>query len=208
MKLVVISPESDEPREHAVVAALFAAGLERYHVRKPRWSREKLVTWLQAIAPGHRSRMVLHQHHELAEAIGLLGIHCKDSSTRSELDLAQTPGFMSRSCHDLTTLDAAFGRFDAVFFSPVFPSISKPGYRPTVALTAVAERLSETSSKIGEISGLIADISARYPVADLTVEDQEIEEVIRGIYTDQARRMSTPVSQGVGNPDLEVKQLS
>ena len=141
MKLVVISPESDEPREHAVVAALFAAGLERYHVRKPRWSREKLVTWLQAIAPGHRSRMVLHQHHELAEAIGLLGIHCKDSSTRSELDLAQTPGFTSRSCHDLTTLDAAFGRFDAVFFSPVFPSISKPGYRPTVALTAVADRL-------------------------------------------------------------------
>jgi len=141
MKLVVISPESDEPREHAVVAALFAAGLERYHVRKPRWSREKLVTWLQAIAPGHRSRMVLHQHHELAEAIGLLGIHCKDSSTRSELDLAQTPGFTSRACHDLTTLDVAFGRFDAVFFSPVFPSISKPGYRPTVALTAVADRL-------------------------------------------------------------------
>ena len=55
------------------------------------------------------------------------------------------------------------------------------------------------------VSGLIAEISARYPVADLTVEDQEIEEVIRGIYSDQAGRMSTLVSQGVGNPDLEAK---
>jgi len=39
------------------------------------------------------------------------------------------------------------------------------------------------------VSGLIADISARYPIADLTVEDQEIEEVIRGIYSDKAGRM-------------------
>lgn len=38
-------------------------------------------------------------------------------------------------------------------------------------------------------AGLIAAISARYPVSDLTIEDQEIEEVIRGIYQDQAVRM-------------------
>lgn len=37
-------------------------------------------------------------------------------------------------------------------------------------------------------AGLIAEVSARYPVADLTVADQEIEEVIRAIYLDQAAK--------------------
>jgi ABC-2 type transport system ATP-binding protein len=39
-------------------------------------------------------------------------------------------------------------------------------------------------------SALIAAISAGYPVADLTVEDTEIEEVIRAIYLDKAARIS------------------
>jgi ABC-2 type transport system ATP-binding protein len=38
-------------------------------------------------------------------------------------------------------------------------------------------------------SNLISTISARYAISDLTVEEQEIEVVIRGIYEDQARRM-------------------
>jgi ABC-type uncharacterized transport system ATPase subunit len=36
---------------------------------------------------------------------------------------------------------------------------------------------------------LIAEISGRYPVVDLTVEDTEIEEVIRAIYLDKAERI-------------------
>ncbi len=39
------------------------------------------------------------------------------------------------------------------------------------------------------VSGLIAGISARYPVVDLTVEEPEIEEVIRAIYLDKAERL-------------------
>jgi ABC-2 type transport system ATP-binding protein len=39
------------------------------------------------------------------------------------------------------------------------------------------------------VSGLIAGISAQYPVVDLTVEEPEIEEVIRAIYLDRAERV-------------------
>jgi thiamine-phosphate pyrophosphorylase len=141
MKLVVISPESDEPRELAVMAALFDAGLERYHVRKPQWSREKLAEWLRRIPYLHRSRIVLHQHHELAAEHGLGGVHFKDTPPQPVRALVQKAGFSSRSCHDLASLSDALGRYDAVFFSPVFPSISKQGYQPTVDLNIVAERL-------------------------------------------------------------------
>ena len=42
----------------------------------------------------------------------------------------RAPNLTSRSCHDLDSLRASFGLYHSVFFGPVFPSISKPGYGP------------------------------------------------------------------------------
>ena len=46
--------------------------------------------------------------------------------------IVATPGatFCSRSCHNLETLRASLGIYHAVFFGPVFDSISKRGYGP------------------------------------------------------------------------------
>jgi len=175
MKLVIISPESDEPREQAVLAELFAAGLERYHVRKPHWSQEKLKAWLANVPADWRVRLVLHQHHELALEYGFGGVHFKDSEGRARPLGAprQTDGpalapylFTSRSCHDLTALGVVLGRYDAVFFSPVFPSISKVGYRPTVDLGKVAERLAnrtddERKTSVIALGGITAANASR-----------------------------------------------
>ncbi|HXC01738.1 MAG TPA: thiamine phosphate synthase [Opitutaceae bacterium] len=126
MKLVVISPEHDDPREIAVLGALFAAGLERYHVRKPHWLAAQLETWLRTLPAEWRSRLVLHSHHELVARLGLGGHHWRDDGSAPRTPSANN-GFTSRSCHDLATLRTALGHYDSVFFGPVFPSISKPG---------------------------------------------------------------------------------
>ncbi len=161
MRLVVISPEGDDPREIAVLGSLFRAGLERYHVRKPHWSAPKLASWLDALPCGWRTRLVLHQHHDLVARFGLGGRHWRDDDKApgiAETSLQRSPfrssrdggslsslkiasresgdaalqrgAFASRSCHDSATLRAALGRFDSVFFGPIFPSLSKPGYGP------------------------------------------------------------------------------
>lgn len=137
MKLVVISPPSDEPREAAVLASLVASGLERYHVRKPDWSRAQLEAWLQPLDPPVRARLVLHQHHELVATYGLLGRHWRDAAAAPAVP-PRDGGFTSRSCHDLKTLAAALGHYDAVFFGPLFPSISKPGHGATSTLPLAA----------------------------------------------------------------------
>ncbi|HXB03124.1 MAG TPA: thiamine phosphate synthase [Opitutaceae bacterium] len=161
MKLVFISPEHDEPREIAVLGALFAAGLERYHVRKPHWSAAQLETWLRALPADWRPRLVLHSHHELVEKFNLGGRHWRDEKVgrvipnpplqpldmqgkRRVTDNAPYLPITSRSCHDLATLRAAFGHYDSVFFGPIFPSISKPGY--TTELTVQVERGVSTRS--------------------------------------------------------------
>jgi thiamine-phosphate pyrophosphorylase len=150
MKVVVISPEADAPGEHATLAALLAAGLERYHVRKPQWSREKLAAWLGEIAPIHRSSLVSHQHHELAVEYGCGGVHFKDEAKENAphgLDAATVDAvaawrsrglLVSGSCHGLAAVQAAVGCFDAVFFSPVFSSISKRGYGPSPELASLS----------------------------------------------------------------------
>ncbi len=176
MKLVVISPEHDEPREIAVLGELFAAGLERYHARKPAWSREKMETWLRALPREWRARVVLHQHHELVDALDLGGRHWRDNGSSevgrgvpavpsaTGLGLAKAeslplrnpahpessphPAITSQSCHDLATLRTAVCGYDTVFFGPVFPSLSKPGYGPR----------GETS--LAEISAFLASRSA------------------------------------------------
>lgn len=143
MKLVVISPEGYEPREHAVLAQLFAVGLERYHVRKPQWTEHVLRNFVRLIPEKWRARLVLHQHHDLAEELGCGGVHYKEANRR----VKDNAPYQSRSCHTLKELDWALGSFDSVFFSPVFPSISKSGYVPSVALDEVAAVLGARNSQ-------------------------------------------------------------
>ena len=129
MKLIVVTSEAIDPREPAVLAALFAAGLERCHVRKPAATRDELAAWLRAVPAKFRARLVLHQHHELAAEFTLGGRHWRDDSNAPLVPPADG-GFTSRSCHDLASVQAALGCYDSVFFGPVFPSISKPGHGP------------------------------------------------------------------------------
>lgn len=156
MKLVVISPEDFEPREHVVLAGLFAAGLERYHVRKPGWREAEVRRFVRGVPEPWRSRLVLHQAHELAVEPGCGGIHFKDRVGRNaaaepEVNAARpvaAPGFLtSRSCHTVAAVEAALGHFASVFFSPVFPSVSKRGYEPADDVVDVAVLLGRRSSE-------------------------------------------------------------
>ena len=139
MIIAVLSPEGDDPREGAVLAALFSAGLERYHVRKLLWSAVQLEAWLRALPAAWYPRLVLHQHHHLVTALGLGGRHWRDMPGNAGASAAVVPvdgqaggGVLtSRSCHDLATLRASLERYDSLFFGPVFPSVSKPGYGPS-----------------------------------------------------------------------------
>ena len=131
MKLVVVSPETLDPRERTVLAGLFAAGLERYHVRKPAVPAGALEDWLQTLPADWRPRLVLHTHHLLVDKLQLGGRHYREADP---VPSPRAPGFASRSCHDLGTLRSVFGRFNAVFLSPVFPSLSKPGHVPDARL--------------------------------------------------------------------------
>jgi len=128
MKFIVISPEAEDAREHVVLTQLFAAGLTDYHLRKPSWSRDDLVTFLRALPAEFHPRIVLHTHHGLATDFALGGLHERDEPKPKCHLLGDT--LRSRSVHDLPTLRASLDTYDRLLVSPIFPSFSKPGYGP------------------------------------------------------------------------------
>jgi len=154
MRIIVISPESEDPREAEAMEGFFAAGLERYHVRKPLWTARELESWLRKLPVGWRPRIILHQHHPLVATLGLGGRHEKGDSLRAE--------GASRSCHDLTSLRRHMRAFEQVLFGPVFQSLTKPGYGPSAnfpwqELKAIlAERDAREAVRILAIGGVTA----------------------------------------------------
>jgi thiamine-phosphate pyrophosphorylase len=159
MRIVVISPESADPREVPSMEGFFAAGLERYHVRKPAWSAAELEAWVRALPVTWRPRIVVHEHHGLARELGLGGSHEKGDSQR-----ASGP---SRSCHDLRALRRYLSSFGDVIFGPVFPSISKEGYAPSPSFpwpelsALLAGRPAQGSARVLAIGGVTAERLAR-----------------------------------------------
>lgn len=146
-RLVVISPEAEDAREHAVLAQLFAAGLTSYHLRKPTWTREQLAAWLEALPTKFHARIVLHTYHELAGEFAVGGVHereavgpalaprLSDVDARMRRGASAGPTFRSRAVHDVATLRASLDAYERLLVSPVFPSISKVGYAPDARLT-------------------------------------------------------------------------
>lgn len=114
------------------------AGMRRFHLRKPDAKRISIKVLLDQIDPSFLPGVVLHQHHDLLSDYGLTCLHYPGtllSHTDPSLIAAQHQSgiTLSTSIHDLQEIHdlkalLSLSVFNYVFYSPVFNSISKPGY--------------------------------------------------------------------------------
>ena len=111
--------------------------METLHLRKPSWIRPDFETLLKSINPEHKRKVVLHQFHELASKYNVKGLHLREENRKqlSVLELKELSKELKRkkltfssSFHSKEEIVANENVFDYVFLSPVFDSISKPGY--------------------------------------------------------------------------------
>lgn len=96
------------------------------HIRKPKASKEEIEELLLNINPLYYSRIVLHDHHELAIQYKLRGIHI---NSRNSIIPANFTGTLSRSCHSIEEVSQYKSQYDYLFLSPIFDSTSKKGYK-------------------------------------------------------------------------------
>jgi thiamine-phosphate pyrophosphorylase len=143
MKLAVLTPETNVAHETAIVNELFGNGLNLLHLRKPAYSEADYRSYIEQIAPSHQNKIVIHGCYELFKEYELAGIHL-NSFSRNDASVWDRindipPSFVSTSFHSWDEiLQNEFG-YGSVFISPLFDSISKPGYKGTIDIAAIKE---------------------------------------------------------------------
>lgn len=143
--------------EAEYLVGLLEAGVAKLHLRKPRAKRWELEALLERLAPRWASRLVIHGSRELAARYGVPQIHgsagligsAESGSAESgsagaglvgdglaavrSADAGVLP-VISTSVHSWEELKALPRGLAYAFISPLFDSISKPGYGANKAL--------------------------------------------------------------------------
>ena len=126
MKLIYITLPHFFQGEAQYLTALLRSGLELLHVRKPEASMQELEELIRAIPSMYYPRLVLHDHFALAQRYGLRGVHLNRRNPQAP---EGWQGSTSRSCHSLAEVQQNKDTCNYVLLSPVFDSLSKPGYQ-------------------------------------------------------------------------------
>ena len=156
MRLIVITSPAFLADEAASVNALFEAGLEILHLRKPHSSIDEVEHLLQSVSVSFRCRIVLHEHFGLVEKYGMKGIHL---NARNPVVPEEYHGHISRSCHSLQEVEEWKNVCDYVFLSPIYDSISKEGYGAHFTTEQLQDARSRglIDEKVVALGGICAD---------------------------------------------------
>jgi thiamine-phosphate pyrophosphorylase len=130
MKLIAITPQEDIKDEQHHIALLIAEGFI-VHCRKPGKNAVELASYLRGIAPEFRNSIAIHDHHELANDMGIKRLHFPEKMRKeTTFEPGRSSTFrLSTSVHSVNALASEeLGPFDYIFCAPVFDSLSKPGY--------------------------------------------------------------------------------
>lgn len=149
MKLFVLSHPDYFLDELQVVTALFEAGLELFHLRKPGLSAIELDEYLASLPSKHHGKIVIHTHYSLTEKYSLKGIHSNEPVEECYHDK-----LVSRSVHSFDEINSLPARYEYVFLGPVFDSISKPGYKGKIGLHNAKESIKKSPVRIVALGGI------------------------------------------------------
>jgi thiamine-phosphate pyrophosphorylase len=151
--LAVITLPGFCPGEADLLEGMMEAGLEKLHVRKPGVREGEMVELLDRLSPRWASRLVLHGSVALARQYGIPQVHGSvelvNGRGRSGGGLSMGASIggglvagqpaISTSVHSWEEFEALPAGLAYAFISPLFDSISKPGYRANTALLAQAD---------------------------------------------------------------------
>ncbi len=167
LRLILISPEKDFPEEQGLVMEMFRMGLTQYHVRKPKYSTEKLRRYLSKFDVRYHNRIIIHTHHELAASFQLKGIHLTERHRKKHkffnwfmlkyLKYKRPDLQISTSFHVVNSLRHYNPLYRYVFLNPIFESISKLGHKSSFNESILRESIAKSKYKVIALGGITAD---------------------------------------------------
>ena len=154
--IVITNPFSVE-NETNMIQSLFAEGLSLLHIRKPDFSELEMAEFIHQIKLENRDKLVLHNHHTLAEDFGINRFHFSEKERNNKTD---SPARFSKPCrhststHSIKDFNSLESDFDYAFLSPVFKSISKENYYPNTDLFEAIKSRKNYKTKVIALGGM------------------------------------------------------
>jgi len=128
MQLVLISNPENFCCEHKLLQELFNAGLEYFHLRKPDYSIENYIKYIELVPEKYHKHIVVHNYINLYSEYNLKGIHFSGDNKYRINEFEQAGIQKSISAHSFDELLNLQG-LNYAFLSPVYNSISKENYK-------------------------------------------------------------------------------
>lgn len=134
----VVTLPGEVPREGERIAGLLQSGATDYvHIRKPGWDTAQIRCLLDEVGPEWHGRLILHDGVQLLDEGYRCGVQLNARNNRS-VPVGISPARIGNGCHDPAETVKAFEEGAGyVTLSPVFDSISKPGYKGAVPVASV-----------------------------------------------------------------------
>lgn len=158
--LIAVTPEDICHGESGIVAGILDAGFDYVHLRHPAASLAEVKAVIEDIPHRLRRRLRLHGHFGLVHEFNLGGLHL---NRRCPSPPCGYQGPVSRSCHSVAEVTEVAGECDYVTLSPIFPSISKPGYSAEFSPSSLSSLPAGKVVALGGLDGSRALSLESYP---------------------------------------------
>lgn len=149
-KLIAITREVVEIDESCRICNLIDAGFDYVHIRKPALQKNEMQQFIESIPTRYYNRLKLHDHFDLADKYDLAGIHLNSRNRTAPIGFQK---HVSKSCHAIEEL-RDIDRFEYVFLSPIFDSISKQGYKARFSKNELENSSNLISEKVMALGGV------------------------------------------------------
>ncbi len=164
MELRVITHPEYVQDEAEKINALLKEGLSAIHIRKPKWTYDQIMGLLEEVHEYYHDKVIFHQMHEMGKDFGLGGVHLKSTERdqKGEEQLAEwISEWKERGCkvstaiHNMEEFEKYHDHFNLLTVSPVFESLTKPGYRSEIDWLSLLK--GKDLSKVMAIGGISSD---------------------------------------------------
>ena len=126
MIIAITKPDFFDSEAKQIISLLNSGKVDLVHIRKPQQQEQDVERLLNQLPQDLCSRLVIHDHFGLARRFALRGVHL---NSRNPAPPEHWNGAVSISCHSISELAICRQKdFAYMSLSPIFNSISKPGY--------------------------------------------------------------------------------
>lgn len=147
LRIAITLPEFFPGEAERITRLIDNREADLVHIRKPDSGLKDMTDLLEKIPSRIYNKLKLHDHFELIDKYDLGGVHLNGRNPHRPENMKA----VSKSIHSLEELKE-YSNYDYLTLSPIFDSISKPGYTSRFILKELKDRI--TGKRIVALGGV------------------------------------------------------